>query len=216
MYSNRKGAGFVQGKGRLRRWEAALLVGVAVAAMGVSELGKAQDALAEEVVRLHVVANSDSEAAQALKYKVRDRVLKVAEPMLKGLTREEALAALEQGLPQIAQAAAEAMAENGVAYPVTVSIADSVWFPTKNYADFALPAGDYTALRVELGAGEGQNWWCVVFPPLCFGSVCDISEEAMASGMTEDSVALMTGETEGWVVKFRLVEIWEELKKGLQ
>lgn len=205
-----------KGNGKLRRWEVALLCAVAAAALAGSGLGQAQDALAEEVIRLHVIANSDSEEDQALKLEVRDKVLEAAEPILKGLSREEARRALEQAAPQIAQAAEEVVAERGFSYPVTARMEDGVWFPTKRYEDFALPAGEYTALRVEIGQAEGKNWWCVVFPPLCLGAVSDVSQEAMSAGMTEGNVALMTGETEGYVVKFKLMELWEELKEGLR
>lgn len=201
---------------KLHRWEVALLVAVALAALTTSSLGKTQDALAGRVVRLHVIANSDSEADQQLKLRVRDRVLAAAEPLLAGKNRAEALQALTQALPSLGETAAEVVAESGMDYPVTVSIAEDVWFPTKQYEDFALPAGEYTALRVELGQGTGQNWWCVVFPPLCLGSVTEISRETMGEALTDADVSLMTGETEEYVVKFRLIELWEELKQGLR
>lgn len=201
---------------KLRRWEIALLVGVALAALTGSSLGQAQDALAQQVIRLHVVANSDSEADQRVKLLVRDAVLEVTEPLLAGKTRAEAMQTLEKALPTLRQTAAKVLAQQGSDAAVTVSLAENVWFPTKTYANFSLPAGEYTALRVQLGEGAGKNWWCVVFPPLCLGSVSEISRETMAETLTEESVALMTGETEGYVVKFRLVELWEELKEGLR
>lgn len=207
---------FMTGKNRLRTWELALMIAVALAALVGSSLGKAQDELAEQVVRLHVIANSDSEEDQALKLKVRDRILTVTEPMIQGCNREETLNVLEGALPSIQQAAEEVLRENGTDQAVRVEMAENVWFPTKTYANFALPAGEYTALRVKLGQAEGKNWWCVLFPPLCVGSVCDISEEAIQAGLSQNNVALMTGETEGYVVKFRFIELWEELKQGLR
>lgn len=207
---------FLKKTRKLRRWEMAVLVGVAATALAGSWLGMEQDRLAEEVLRLHVVANSDSAEDQALKYEVRDEVLAVTEPLLTGLDRKAALKALEGSLEEIAHAAEDVVARSGKEQRVTVRLAEGVWFPTKKYENFALPAGEYTALRVELGEGKGQNWWCVVFPPLCLGSVSDVSEEAMAAGVSGESVALMTGETEGYVVKFKLIELWEELKEGLR
>ena len=199
-----------EGKGRtLRRWELAILLGVAFAALVGPWLGARQDALADKVVRLHVVANSDSEADQALKLRVRDAVLAQAEPLLRGRDRAESLSVLRDALPDLGQAAAETVAQEGYTYPVRVSV-EEAWFPTKEYGDFALPAGTYTALRVEVGAAQGQNWWCVVFPPLCLGSV---TEQAAQAGFTGEELGLITGETEGYVIRFQLMEWWEELKQ---
>lgn len=191
--------------GKWKRWEMALLIGISCAMLWASALGGAQNALAEQVVRLHVVANSDSEADQSLKLKVRDAVLAEATPYLAGLDRQEALTALESQLPKLADKAARTVGEEGYDYPVTVSLREER-FPTKRYEDFALPAGEYTALRVQIGDGGGRNWWCVVFPPLCMGSVEETAE------LDDRDRALITGEIEGYVVKFKAIEFWEELK----
>lgn len=200
---------------KLRRWETALLVGTALAMLGCGALGVEQDALAEKVVRLHVVANSDSAADQALKLQVRDAVLAEATPYLTGLSREEALEELTAHLPAIAQAAAEVVEGEGYDYPVTASLREEP-FPTKRYEDFALPGGSYTALRVEIGTGGGHNWWCVVFPPLCLSSVEEVTAGSYGeSGLTNADVALITGESEGYVVKFKVMELWESFKAWL-
>ncbi len=199
---------------RLKRWELALLLAVAMAALLGARLGKEQDALAQKVIRLHVVANSDSAEDQALKLKVRDAVLQEGALRLTGLDRDQAMEALTQALPELGRVAADTVAGEGYDYPVRVSLGEDA-FPTKRYEDFARPAGDYTALRVELGAGSGQNWWCVVFPPLCLGSVSETATETLAeSGLTGEQVSLVTGETEGYVVKFRAMELWEGLKSS--
>lgn len=194
---------------RLRRWELAILLGVAFAALVGPWLGARQDALARKVVRLHVVANSDSESDQALKLQVRDAVLDEAEPLLQGKDRAESLETLQNALPELGQAVADTVARAGYDYPVRLSVEDA-WFPTKEYDDFALPAGTYTALRIELGEAKGKNWWCVVFPPLCLGSV---TEQAAEAGFTKDELGLITGETEGYVIRFKVMEWWEELKR---
>ena len=153
----------------LRRWEAALLFGVGFALLMGAWLTGQQKALAEQMVRLHVVANSDSAEDQAVKLRVRDAVLARAEPWLEeASTQKEALDILAAHLPELAQTGAEVVGE-GVT--VTASIAQDAWFPTKEYEDFALPAGKNTALRITLGEGEGKNWWGVVFHRLCMGSV---------------------------------------------
>ncbi len=192
------------------------MLAVAAAALLGARLGKEQDGLAEKVIRLHVVANSDSEEDQALKLKVRDAVLEEGSLRLTGLDRDQAVGALTEALPELGRVAANTVAAEGYDYPVRVTLGPDQ-FPTKEYADFALPAGEYTALRVELGQGQGQNWWCVVFPPLCLDAVSERTEETLAqSGLTHSQVALVTGETEGYVVKFKAIELWETLKEAVK
>lgn len=202
----------LQENNRLRRWEMALLVGVALLT-GVW-LDREQVALADQVIRLHVIANSDSQADQALKLQVRDRVLEEAAGLFaSGQTVDQAAESIAQALPALAAAGAEVVAAQGYDYSVSASIEDDVWFPTKEYTDFALPQGSYTALRVVIGEGDGQNWWCVVFPPLCLGSVTETAENAAALGtLSPENVALITGEDEGYVVKFKAIELWESVK----
>ena len=203
---------------RLRRWELALLLGLALAALLGARLDGAQGALADKVLRLHVLANSDSQADQALKLQVRDAVLEQAEGLLAGAeSRAEAEAILAAHLDRLAAAGAEAVGAAGYGYPVTVSLEDNCWFPTRVYEDFALPAGLYTALRVEIGAGAGRNWWCVVFPPLCLGSVSETAEETAAqAGLTEREVALLAGGEGEYQIKFRAVELVEGLRHWLE
>lgn len=191
--------------GTLRRWEMALLLGVAVALLAGTWLSGQQVALSNRVVRLHVIGVSDSEEDQAVKLLVRAAVLEQAQPWLEGVsTPEEAQAVLMAHLPELAQAGCRVA---GVT--VTASVEENVWFPTKEYQDFSLPAGRYTALRITLGEGKGQNWWCVVFPPLCMGAVSE-TEARFAGGFSENQVRLITGESEGYVVKFRLLEWWNK------
>ena len=201
----------------LRRWELALLLGVALAALAGVWLDRSQAALADQVIRLHVLANSDSEADQALKLKVRDRVLETASDyFVPGTTLEETRAVLTEHLADLAAAGADQVAQEGYRYPVTVSLEDNYWFPTKQYTDFALPAGEYTALRVVIVEGDCQNWRCVVFPPLCLGSVSETAAQtALSDGFTQDQVSLITGEDEGYVVKFKAIELWEEFQHWL-
>ena len=206
--------GTLRENNRLRRWEAALLVGVAVAMLWGVWLDREQAALADKVIRLHVLANSDSEADQALKLRVRDRILaEAADLFAPGETVAQARETLTLALPALAEAGAEVVREEGYEYAVSASLEENVWFPTKQYTDFALPQGSYTALRVVIGEGGGRNWWCVVFPPLCLGSVTETTEEAAALGdLSESDVALMTGEDEGYVVKFKAIGLWEDFK----
>ena len=205
-----------QGK-KLRRWELALLLGVAIAALTGAWLDGGQAALADQVIRLHVLANSDSEADQTLKLEVRDEILAAAQRYFTPeATLEETRAILADHLEELARTGAEVVAKAGFDYPVTASLEDDCWFPTKEYTDFSLPAGEYTALRIVIGEGDGQNWWCVVFPPLCLGAVSETAAQtALASGFSQEQVSLVTGESEGYVVKFKAMELWEGFQHWL-
>lgn len=196
----------------LRRWELALLLALGLFLTAGVWLDASHAALAGDVLRLHVLANSDSADDQALKLAVRDRVLAEAGSRLAGISsREEAERVLAASLEPLARAGAAAVAEAGYAYPVTVCLEDT-WFPTKEYDGFALPAGEYRALRVLIGEGEGRNWWCVVFPPLCLGAVTEPAEAAMEV-LPEGERALIVGESEGYVLKFKLLELWNEWRR---
>ena len=203
------------GKQHLRRWEAALLAGVAAAALYAGWSAQGQSTFADKVIRLHVIANSDHDADQALKLQVRDAVLAEASTLLAdGATLEETEAALVSHLTELASAGARVVAEEGYAYPVSASL-ERTYFPTKQYDGFALPAGNYEALRIVIGEGSGRNWWCVVFPPLCLSSVSEVSETALASGLSSDDVSLITGESGGYVVKFKCMELLGQLQNWL-
>lgn len=170
----------------------------------------AQAQLAEKVIRLHVLANSDTEADQTLKLQVRDKVLAQTSQLLAGQeSAEGAEAILRENLEPLAQTAAQEIAAQGYDYSVTVSL-EKTWFPTRRYEDVALPAGNYRALRVVIGAGEGHNWWCVVFPSLCLPAV---SERAVQTvGLTHQEYALISEETQGYEIRFKAVEWWESCK----
>lgn len=196
---------------RLHIWESALLMAFAVTLLMGCCASAGRAALADRVLRLHVVANSDSEADQTVKLQVRDAVLAQAEPLLKGVTdRAAAETILEPRLEELRLTARDTLEAAGFSDNVTVTLADQ-WFPTKEYGSFALPAGQYRALKVVIGEGKGQNWWCVVFPPLCMASVTEeMTAAAAQAGLTEQQVALITGQDGGYVLKFKAIEWWEE------
>ena len=124
--------------------------------------------------------------------------------------RAEAMARLEESLPQLEKAAYDAC---GGVYPVEASLGMAE-FPRKEYDGFALPAGEYMALRVIIGEGAGQNWWCVVYPPLCTASCTAWEDTARCGGMDEGDVKLMA-EEDSFVLKFRAVELWERLRQRM-
>ena len=174
-----------------------------------------QSELADKVVRLHVLANSDSEEDQALKLKVRDAVLEQATEALEGVeTREEACRRLTAILPKLEETARAVISTNGYDYSVRAELAETA-FPTKDYDGFSLPAGEYLALRVLIGEAAGQNWWCVVFPPLCTAAASGVPAVALDAGLTDREVALITAADEGYVLKFKSVELWQVLKAKL-
>ena len=156
---------------------------VSALAMGLlscAYLQTQQRQLAEKLVRLHVVANSDSPSDQAIKLRVRDAVLAAAEPVLGSADDPEQALAAE--LPALECAAAEMLRALGREESVSVTLQNER-FPTRDYETFSLPAGVYRTLRVTIGAGEGHNWWCVLYPGLCFTNSyhTDIDETASES-----------------------------------
>ena len=200
---------------KLHAVELALLIGAAVFLLtGVWAVNTQRD-LADRVVRLHVLANSDSEADQALKLQVRDVVLARATEILEqSADRAEAETLLRESLPELETLAQAEVQANGYDYAVTAELEETS-FPTKDYDGFSLPAGEYLALRILIGEGAGQNWWCVVFPPLCTAASADVPETALAAGLTEDQVSLITEADSGYQLKFKVVEWWDSLREWI-
>ncbi len=158
-----------------------------------------QQNLAEQVIRFHVLADSNSAADQALKLLVKNAVLEyMSEPLTRCDTAEEALQILDSHTPDIIRVARAIIEENGYSYPVKAGIKE-LYFPVKSYGDVTLPAGDYTAYQIIIGEGKGNNWWCVLYPPLCFidithGIVPEESKEQLRTVLSEDEYLAITGE----------------------
>lgn len=150
-----------------------------------------QQAIAEEIIRLHVVANSDSEKDQELKLKVKETIVTYLRGEMKDAkTVAEARQAIRENLPAIEEIANEKMQQEGFDYTAKASLG-LCYFPVKEYGDLTFPAGDYEALRVQLGESEGKNWWCVMYPSLCFVDsvyqvVPDASKEKLKESLTEE------------------------------
>lgn len=201
---------------KLNLIEITLLIGLAVFLASGARALRTQDALADRVVRLHVLANSDSGEDQALKLRVRDVVLERATELLEqSADRREAEGLLRGSLLEFERIAAEEIQASGYDYPVTAELTDTK-FPTKEYDGFTLPAGEYLALRIVIGEGGGQNWWCVVFPPLCTAASADVPASALAAGLSEEQVGLITEENQGYVLKFKTVEWWEAIREKFE
>lgn len=196
--------------------EIALLLALAVTLLWGAWSLQRQDALAQKMIRLHVIANSDSEEDQALKLQVRDKVLNFTTNVLNdSADMQDAENRLLSALPEIRAMAEEEIGERGYDYAVSARL-EQTEFPYKAYDGFALPSGEYLALRLVIGEGEGYNWWCVVFPPLCTTAATDLHQTAIAAGLGEEDIALITEENGGYLLKFRSLELWEQVRQWLQ
>ncbi len=182
--------------------------------------------LQKSVFRLHVIANSDSEDDQNLKLKVRDNVLRYMNTLCsKTTSKEEAIEIATIHLNEFKEIALNTIKENGYNYNVNISI-DNVFFPTKTYGDISLPEGYYDALRIKIGKAEGKNWWCVMFPPLCFvdvtsGIVPDDSKDLLKENLSQEEYDLIcNGNSENQnntdiTFKFKIVELLNNTKMML-
>lgn len=174
--------------------------------------------ICESVLRLHVIANSDTKEDQELKLKVRDNVLSYMNTICKNArNKEEAIQIAESHIDEFKQIALNTISENGYDYSVNLKIGNFS-FPTKTYGDISLPSGYYDALRIEIGEAKGQNWWCVMFPPLCFvdvssGIVPEDSKEEMKSNLSEEEFTLISDQQDATInFKFKLIELFQNVK----
>ncbi|NMA65646.1 MAG: stage II sporulation protein R [Clostridiaceae bacterium] len=183
--------------------------------------GSTQKQIADNVVRLHIVANSDTEEDQNLKLKVRDAILEhIKDQYPLGATRDETAQYLKNNLSEIEKVAANVLEENGSFEKVKANYGVFP-FPTKEYENIALPAGMYEAVRVELGDAEGENWWCVMFPPLCVADAHSLRMDEQDMSQLEKELGpnyrLITDIAERDLdikVKFRIVELFQ--KSGIK
>ncbi len=168
------------------------------ASLPITALAAQRQSVSSKLVRLHVIANSDSERDQSLKLMVRDAVLDITADLSEG--------ELPDSLDRIHAAAEDVLRENGCHYPVRVLLGNEE-YGTREYDSFTLPAGVYRSLRVEIGDAAGHNWWCVLFPPLCFASAEEFAAEASAAGMAEEDIDFITGDSQDVQIRFRILEL---------
>ena len=186
---------------------------VAVVFMGICEAILVDNS--SGIVRLHVIANSDSEKDQTVKLAVRDALLSLSEE-LSG-NSELSLAFADEHKAELTAAANAVLLEHGCNYSCEV-VTGNFHFPTKSYENITLPEGDYDAVRVVLGTGSGQNWWCVMYPPLCFtdsakGAVSDENKEKLSELMGSAEYQMISDENIQVKPAFKAVEIWQSLKE---
>ena len=170
--------------------------------------------ISDSVFRLHVIANSNSEDDQALKYEVRDNLLKYMNNICKDCTsKEEAINIVSEHQEEFKEIALKTIKNEGYSYDVKIEIGNFE-FPTKQYGDISLPAGFYDALKVEIGKAEGRNWWCVMFPSLCFvdissGIVPEESKEDLQNVLSDEEYAIISDNSNSGIkLKFKLLELF--------
>ncbi len=170
----------------------------------------------DSVFRLHVIANSDSEKDQNLKYIVRDKVLEYINSISTDLTsKEDVINLARENIDTIQKIAENTVKENGYNYSVNLNIGNFA-FPTKTYGDISFPAGFYDALKIEIGEAKGQNWWCVMFPPLCFvdvtsGIVPEESKKLIKENISEEEYQLLSENSNDVNFKFKIVEMFQNI-----
>lgn len=170
----------------------------------------------DSVFRLHVIANSDSEEDQNLKYIVRDKVLEYINSISGNQTsKEEVIKLANENIDEIQKIAEDTLYENGYDYSVKLNIGNFA-FPTKTYGDISFPAGYYDALKIEIGEAKGQNWWCVMFPPLCFvdvtsGVVPEKSKEIIKENLSDEEYELVSENSNDVSFKFKIVEMFQNI-----
>ena len=171
-----------------------------------------QKNISEKLIRLHVIANSDTQEDQEVKLKVRDRILEYVTELTEGCSDiSEAREKIEERLPELTKIAKSVLYENGFSYNAKAELSDE-FFPTREYGSFSLPAGDYNALRIHLGKADGKNWWCVLFPPLCLSAAeAETVDLLETSGLSENEIKLMTSDDIEYKYKFGIVEFFQNL-----
>ena len=195
-----------------------ILLSLFILISAISYVDAVSNNIADSVFRLHVIANSDSKEDQELK--VRDELLSYMNIISKDSTsKQEAMQIVNEHKEEFTQIAKKVIKENGYNYTVNVQIGKAD-FPTKYYGDITLPAGTYDALKVQIGEAKGQNWWCVMFPPLCFvdvstGIVPDNSKQELKQSLDNEEYDLISKTDNNEIsFKFKIVELFQNWRLG--
>lgn len=180
--------------------------------------------LSDSVFRLHIIANSDSSADQELKFKVRDKIIEYMNTLTSSSSdKKDVISMVNNHLASFKEIALNTIKENGYNYDVNIKIGN-FHFPTKSYGDISFPAGNYDALKIEIGDAIGQNWWCVLFPPLCFvnsstGVVPDDSKNTLKENINSESYEIISegnnsnDNTSDIKIKFKIIEFFNNFGK---
>lgn len=203
----------------MRKLAIALLFGLIVSMFMMAYADETQNEIASGVVRLHIVANSDEAGDQRVKLMVRDEIIREFSAVLsQAQSPSDAEHIVSENLGRAAETANRVLAENGYSYRAQASLGEA-HFPVKHYENITLPPGNYRALRIVLGSGTGQNWWCVMYPPLCFsgsveGYAPQSSEDTLKASLGAENYELITNGTDGALpvqFKFKILEIFDSL-----
>ncbi len=170
----------------------------------------------DSVFRLHIIANSDSAEDQNLKYIVRDKVLEYMNNIYNTTSsKEDVITLVTENIDNIKQIAEETISDNGYDYSVKLDVGNFA-FPTKTYGDISFPAGFYDALKIQIGEAKGQNWWCVMFPPLCFvditsGIVPEESKEIIKDNLSDEEYEILSEKDDNIKFKFKIIEMFQNI-----
>lgn len=185
------------------------------ASFSLTYFGGACSKISDSVVRLHILANSDSETDQNIKLAVRDALLKRnTELLTAGVNSENAESYFEASKEELQRTANRVLKENGFDYGAEIKLCREI-YPTRVYGELTFPSGEYTSVKVVLGSGKGHNWWCVMFPPLCVPAAAGEAEEngeELSEYLTDAGESIVTS-GEKYKVKFKLLEWFEEIFK---
>lgn len=188
-----------------------ITVGIVVAILfSICSFAKTSEEIRSDVLRLHVIANSDTSVDQNLKLRLRDYILQEGKDIFNGSVNvENAVEKIEPALPELEKSAKTFVNQAGFDYDVKISLSNE-YFTTRTYETVTLPAGKYLALRVVIGSGEGHNWWCVMFPPMCVPAA-DKKDE-IENVFSEKEIKLVESKPK-YEPRFKVVEIYEQLKE---
>ncbi len=165
--------------------------------------------------RLHILANSDSKEDQNLKLKVRDNIIEYMNTLtFENISKEQAINLAKQNSDKFQEIAEKTIKDEGYSYPVKIEFGN-FYFPTKVYGNISLPAGFYDAMKIEIGEAHGQNWWCSLFPPLCFvdissGVIDEEAQENLKNNLSDEEFSIITSDSETIKLKFKLVEMFSK------
>lgn len=199
-------------KKKLLRFEASLLTALIICCcLNITAFSGQCDEIRSKMLRMHVIANSDSESDQNLKLKVRNAVLEAGKEVFDGsVTASDAKERIIPQIDKLESAALDVIESEGYSYDVKITVSDE-YFPTRTYDNsVTLPAGVYTAVKVVIGEGEGHNWWCVMFPPMCLPAAD--AEFGIDDVLTEEESRIVKG-GDKYKIKFKIVEIYEDIFK---
>ena len=205
----------------MKKFFCSVIAGIIITVSVTAYSDSIQSDIAQNILRLHILANSDSEEDQKLKLQVRDRLLREGKEIFDGsVSAEDAERLLAENREKLLNAAQDEIEKLGYDYDVTLKTGEYD-FPAKEYGNIILPAGTYRAVRVEIGKAEGKNWWCVMFPPLCFvdasvGVADTESMELLKNNMSDQSFELIADDTPSVEVRFKIVDFMQNSARAIK